>query len=38
MSVTVACQPKNIKTLIHSNYSLDDKDKLPAPLIYRFTR
>jgi len=35
LSVTVACQPKNIKKLIPSKYSLDNKDKLPPPLIYK---
>jgi len=34
LSVTAACQPKNIKKLIHSKYSLDDKDKLPPNLVY----
>jgi len=34
LSVTVACQPKNIKELIPSKYSLDDKDKLPPNIIY----
>ena len=34
LSVTIACQPKNIKELIHSEYSLDDKDKLPPNLNY----
>ena len=33
LSVTVACQPKNIKDLINSEYSLDDKVKLPNNLI-----
>jgi hypothetical protein len=33
LSVTVACQPKNIKDLINSEYSLDDKLKLPNNLI-----
>jgi hypothetical protein len=33
LSVTVACQPKNIKDLINSEYSLDDKLKLPHNLI-----
>jgi hypothetical protein len=35
LSVTIACQPKNIKKLIKSNYSLDNKDKLPSILIYK---
>ena len=34
LSVTVACQPKNIKELIPSKYSLDNKDKLPPILIF----
>ena len=35
LSVTVACQPKNIKKLAPSKYSLDNKDKLPPLLIYK---
>lgn len=34
LSVTVACQPKNIKKLIPSEYSLDDKIKLPNNLVF----
>ena len=34
LSVTAACQPKNIKELILSQYTLDNKDKLPGNLIY----
>jgi hypothetical protein len=34
LSVTVACQPTNIKNLTKSNYSLDDIAKLPVNLIY----
>jgi hypothetical protein len=34
LSVTIACQPKNIKTLVPSKYSLDNKDKLPPNLIF----
>jgi hypothetical protein len=34
MSVIVACQPKNIKNLINSNYSLDNYNKLPPNLVY----
>ena len=34
LSVTVACQPKNINKLTPSKYSLDNKDKLPPLLIY----
>ena len=33
LSVTIACQPKNIKDLINSKYSLDDYKKLPSNLI-----
>lgn len=35
LSVTVACQPKDIKKLIPSEYSLDNIDKLPPLLIYK---
>lgn len=35
LSVTIACQPKNIKELKKSKYSLDDKNKLPNTLIYK---
>jgi hypothetical protein len=35
LSVTVACQPKDIKKLTPSKYSLDNKDKLPPLLIYK---
>ena len=34
LSVTVACQPKNINLLQMSPYSLDDKNRLPPNLIY----
>jgi hypothetical protein len=34
LSVTVACQPKDIKKLVNSPYSLDDKTKLPINLVY----
>jgi hypothetical protein len=34
LSVIAACQPKNIKELINSNFSLDDKLKLPTNLVY----
>ncbi len=34
LSVTAACQPKDIKSLKKSMYSLDNKDKLPINLIY----
>jgi hypothetical protein len=34
LSVTIACQPKNIKNLSNSDYSLDNKIKLPNNLVY----
>jgi hypothetical protein len=34
LSVTIACQPKNIKQLPESNYSLDNINKLPDNLLY----
>jgi hypothetical protein len=34
LSVTVACQPKNITKLEKSKYTLDDIDKLPISLIH----
>jgi hypothetical protein len=34
LSVTISCQPKNIKHLPKSNYSLDDSSKLPDNLLY----
>ena len=34
LSVTISCQPKNIKNLVKSNYSLDDSSKLPINLLY----
>jgi len=34
LSVTIACQPKNIKALVISNFSLDDRSKLPHNLVY----
>ena len=34
LSVTVACQPKNINFLPRSPYSLDESDKLPPNLIF----
>ena len=34
LSVTISCQPKNIKLLPNSNYSLDNSSKLPANLLY----
>lgn len=33
--VILACQPKDIKILKPSKYSLDDKDKLPPLLVYK---
>ena len=35
LSVTAACQPKKIKDLIPSRYSLDNKDKLPPNLFWQ---
>lgn len=35
LSITLACQPKNIKNLIESPFSLDDVKKLPKNLIYK---
>ena len=35
LSVVVACQPKDIKKLVPSKYSLDNEDKLPPLLIYK---
>ena len=34
LSVTIACQPKDIKNLINSEYSLDNHMKLPLNLSY----
>lgn len=34
LSVTIACQPKNINTLVNSEYSLDDPIKIPPNLVY----
>ena len=34
LSVTMSCQPKNIKSLTKSSYSLDSLDKLPPILVY----
>lgn len=34
ISVIIACQPKNLKKLINSNYSLDNYNKLPSNLIF----
>lgn len=34
ISVTIACQPKNIRTLTPSNYTLDNKDNIPPILLY----
>lgn len=34
LSVIIACQPKNIKQIVQSNYSLDNVSKLPLNLIY----
>jgi len=35
LSVIAACQPKDIRDIAPSKYSLDDKDKLPPTLIYK---
>jgi hypothetical protein len=34
LSVTIACQPKNISNLVNSEYSLDNQMKLPNNLVY----
>jgi len=34
LSVAIACQPKNIKELVNSAYSLDTQLKLPTNLVY----
>lgn len=34
LSVTAACQPKDINQLQKSKYSLDDRDRLPVSLVY----
>ena len=38
LSVIVACQPKNIKLLSKSPYSLDSVDNLPLNLSYDFNQ
>ena len=35
LSVTIACQPKDITKLNRSKYTLDDENKLPVSLIYK---
>lgn len=35
ISVTISCQPKNIKKLKQSKYTLDDEYKLHVSLIYK---
>lgn len=35
LSITVACQPKDINNLEPSKYTLDDENKLPISLIYK---
>ena len=35
LSVTVACQPKDITKLDHLHYTLDDINNLPTSLIYK---
>ena len=37
LSVTAACQPKNIKSLSQSPFSLDKIDKLPHILVHSYT-
>lgn len=37
LSTIISCQPKNIKNLINSNFSLDNILKLPSNLIYTTT-
>ena len=34
LSVTIACQPKNINYLVNSKYSLDNQMTLPNDLVY----
>jgi len=34
LSVTIACQPKNINNLVNSKYSLDNQTTLPNNLVY----
>ena len=34
ISVIISCQPKNIKNLINSNFSLDNITNLPTNLLY----
>lgn len=34
LSVTIACQPKNINNLVNSKYSLDNEITLPKELLY----
>jgi hypothetical protein len=34
LSVTISCQPKNINKLVNSDYSLDNRMKLPNNLVY----
>lgn len=34
LSVTIACQPKNINNLVNSEYSLDNQLTLPSNLLY----
>jgi hypothetical protein len=34
LSVTISCQPKNTKDIVSSEFSLDDKTKLPKNLVY----
>jgi hypothetical protein len=34
LSITIACKPKNINNLINSEFSLDNKARLPNNLVY----
>jgi hypothetical protein len=38
LSVTIACQPKNIKEIKNSDFTLDDPSKLPLNLIYSISK
>jgi hypothetical protein len=38
LSVTIACQPKDITKLNPSKYTLDDVNNLPIPLIYKLNQ
>lgn len=34
LSITIACLPKNIRSLPSSSFSLDEKDKIPSNMVY----